>query len=457
MFDRLRQRIAQGARTAKGGAWRPPLFAIGFTGEARWSGREYADFSREGYRQNPVAFRAVRMTAEAAASVPLLLYSGAREVETHALLALLARPNGASDGAALMEALYSHLLLAGNAFLEAVEIDGMPAALHALRPDRMRVVMGERGWPSALVYEVGETRITYDQTAEHPPVLHLRLFHPTNDQFGMSALEPAAAAIDIHNASSQWSKALLDNAARPSGALVYRSEGVGRLPEEEFRRLKAELEESFAGAANAGRPLLLEGGLDWKALSLSPQDMDFLNAKHAAARDIALALGVPPMLLGIPGDNTYANYREANLVFWRQTVVPLVTKTARALTNWLARRWDASLRLEPDLDQVPALSAEREAMWARITNADFLTDAEKREAVGYGAAKSSVNPRPSSGRGQGEGAGARRANSRPSPLTPTLSPHGGERGMSPRTEFAGANSDPGTGPGQALHAKGRLA
>jgi phage portal protein BeeE len=63
--------------------------------------------------------------------------------------------------------------------------------------------------------------------------------------------------------------------------------------------------------------MLLEGGLDWKPLSLSPKDMDFIAAKHAAARDIALALGVPPMLLGIPGDNTFANYSEAQRVFWK--------------------------------------------------------------------------------------------------------------------------------------------
>jgi phage portal protein BeeE len=47
-------------------------------------------------------------------------------------------------------------------------------------------------------------------------------------------------------------------------------------------------------------------------MSLSPKDMDFLEAKHNAAREIALCFGVPPMLLGIPGDNTYANYQEAN-------------------------------------------------------------------------------------------------------------------------------------------------
>ena len=56
--------------------------------------------------------------------------------------------------------------------------------------------------------------------------------------------------------------------------------------------------------------------------SLPPADLDVINAKHASAREIALALGVPPMLLGIPGDTTFSNYQEANCNFWRTTVIP---------------------------------------------------------------------------------------------------------------------------------------
>jgi phage portal protein BeeE len=63
--------------------------------------------------------------------------------------------------------------------------------------------------------------------------------------------------------------------------------------------------------------------------------MDFIEAKNAASRDIALAFGVPPMLLGIPGDNTYANYAEANRAFYRLTVLPLVNRTADAFAGWL--------------------------------------------------------------------------------------------------------------------------
>jgi len=112
--------------------------------------------------------------------------------------------------------------------------------------------------------------------------------------------------------------------------------------------------------------------------------MDFIEAKNAAAREIALALGVPPMLLGIPGDNTYANYQEAQRAFWRQTALPLVNRTAKALSAWLAPAYGERLELKPDLDQVEALGVEREAMWARLNAATFLTVNEKRAAVGYG-------------------------------------------------------------------------
>jgi HK97 family phage portal protein len=197
----------------------------------------------------------------------------------------------------------------------------------------------------------------------------------------MSPIEAASSAIDLHNAASGWNKALLDNAARPSGALVYGG-ADGHLTEEQFARLKAELESNYQGAMNAGRPLLLEGGLDWKPMSLTPKDMDFLEAKHASAREIALALGVPPMLLGIPGDNTYANYQEANRVFWRQTVLPLAARTLKAIGGWLAPSFGEALTLRPALDEVEALSAERAALWDRVQRADFLTVDEKRAAVG---------------------------------------------------------------------------
>ena len=253
----------------------------------------------------------------------------------------------------------------------------------------MKVIPGPNGWPEAFEYGTdGRTvRFAGEVASGISPILHVKLFNPINDYYGMSPIEAAAGAIDTHNTASSWNKALLDNSARPSGALVYTARD-GNLTPDQVDRLKAELESGFQGPGRAGRPLLLEGGLDWKAMSLTPKDMDFIEAKHVAAREIALAIGVPPMLLAIPGDNTYSNYQEATRTFWRQTVLPLVNRTAKAISAWLAPAFiDASspvLELRPDLDAIEGLSAERETLWSRIDKATFLTRDEKRAAVGYG-------------------------------------------------------------------------
>jgi HK97 family phage portal protein len=371
------------ARTSEEKASRTgALVALFSQGRPRWTPRDYAALAREGYAKNPIAFRSVRMIAEAAAKIPLLLYEGAREHDEHPLLALLSRPNPRQTGADLIEQIAGYLLVSGNAYLERVSVLDEVRELHALRPDRMKVIPGAEGWAEAYEYRAGGSQVRFAMNETPQPILHLTLFNPLDDHYGMSPLEAAQASLDVHNAASAWNKALLDNAARPSGALVYSAAG-GNLSDEQFERLKSELEAHYQGAANAGRPLLLEGGLDWKGLSLSPKDMDFVEAKHIAAREIALAFGVPPMLLGIPGDNTYSNYAEANRALYRQTVLPLLTRIASALGHWLGESFASDLRLVPDLDEVPALSFEREALWKRVGEASFLTDDEKRAATGY--------------------------------------------------------------------------
>jgi HK97 family phage portal protein len=364
------------------------LIALETGGRPRFGPRDYAALAREGYMSNAIVHRSVRLVAESAASLTFLLYEGATELDRHPLLALLNRPNPRQDGAAFAEAVYAALLIAGNAFVEAVTIGGTVRELHALRPDRMRVVPGTDGWPEAYDYTVAGRTVRFTQSADGsgravPPILHLSFYHPLDDHYGLSPLEAAAVAVDTHNAAARWNRALLDNAARPSGALVYTGPESALLSDAQFERLKRELEANYQGAANAGRPLLLEGGLDWKAMSFSPKDMDFLEAKHAAAREIALALGVPPMLLGIPGDNTYSNFREANRAFWRTTVLPLANRFCTALANWL-RPVYGDVRLAVDTDRIDALAADRAAAWERITKAPFLTVNEKREALGYG-------------------------------------------------------------------------
>ncbi|BBD00152.1 hypothetical protein YGS_C1P1407 [Sphingobium sp. YG1] len=335
---------------------------------------------RAGVMGNAVAQRAMRLVSEGAGACAIKM----RDVDDAAVATVAALVGRASAGQGLVETLACHLLLHGNAYVQVIAgADGMPAELFALRPERVSVEADARGWPAAYLYRVGEsvTRLSPQDGAGRTGVLHIKALHPLDDHYGLGCTGAAAGAVAIHNAASVWNKALLDNAARPSGAMVYDPGDGSVLSPEQFERVKREMEVAFAGAANAGRPMLLEGGLSWRAMSLTPAEMDFVGLKSAAAREIALAFGVPPMLMGLPGDNAYANYREANKALWRQTILPLVAKICGALAQGLDDWWPG-LVIAPDLDAVPALSDERAALWERVAAADFLSADEKKALLG---------------------------------------------------------------------------
>ena len=364
--------VAERPRLAR---WFSSPWGASFTDDAPFS---YEAAIRAGYERNPVAQRAVRLVAEGVGGAP---------VES-AAPGLAALANASSAGQRLFETVAAQLLLHGNAYVQILRGAGGPgngdvAELFALRPDRVSIIPDARGWPAVYHYRAGEAVEAIDANGPdgRPQIVHIKGYHPLDDHYGLGCLGAAAEAIAVHNAATRWNRALLDNGARPSGALVYDPGDGSMLAPEQFARLKAELESAYQGPGNSGRPMLLEGGLSWQSMALTPADMDFAGLKEAAARDIALAYGVPPMLLGLPGDNSYANYREANKALWRLTLLPLATTICEAIGQGLAD-WFPGAELGVAIDHIPALSEDRERLWASVTAADFLTREEKREMLG---------------------------------------------------------------------------
>ena len=362
-----------------------PLIALQLAHHASWGDHSFAGLSEAGYQTNAIAYRCVRLIAETAASVGFCVTREGQHERHDPVLTVFDHSNIETSFTEILEQFYGYLQVAGNGYLEAIKIDDRIIGFRALRPDRVEVKTSPNGHKIGYAYRVNnQTRLIKDDIAKGQcGVYHMRLFHPKDDHYGYAPMRAAARAIDMHNEGARWAKALLDNSARPSGALIYKgASGTEQLSRDQFDRLKAELEQAHSGADRAGRPMLLEGGLDWKAMSLSPTDMDFLNARREAAREIALAFGVPPMLLGIPGDNTYSNYKEANLAFWRIVILPLVKKTASGLQRWLRPYYGPDVSITVDMDGIPALSDERGALWNRLTQASFLTDEERRKMAG---------------------------------------------------------------------------
>jgi HK97 family phage portal protein len=298
--------------------------------KAQWTSRSYAAFADEGYRRNVVVFRSVNLVANSVSGLKLSVknYAG-QEVFTKGL-SLLNEPNPFDSGKEFMEKIVCYKLLAGNCFILALKAkNGEVMELHLLRPDKVSMQM-EKGVLTGFVY--GKKLYPINNITGECDILHLKSFNPLDEYCGMSPVEAASFSIDQHNQAMQWNQALLQNGAKPSGMLV----STGKtLSDSQRDSLKQQLDEFYSSPKNAGRPMILEGGLEWREMSLSPKDMDFLECKNSSARDIAGAFGVPPQLLGIQGDGTYSNYAEARLAFKEHTIYPLTENILGNLTGWL--------------------------------------------------------------------------------------------------------------------------
>lgn len=380
MFNRILKSLQQKK-------YRPSFVALQSLGQPVWTPRQYDSLVTEGYQSNVIVFRCVNLIARNVSMPPWILYDRDHEVEKHPLTSLLKNPNPVQNRGAFIEALIGYLLLSGNAYIEAIGEESHIKELYLLRPDRVQIIPGENGVPKAYVYQINNKKriIPVDMNSGLSPILHLKLFHPLHDWYGMSPIEAAASSIDQHNAVSTHNLSLLQNGGRPSGALVVRrrDDTESSLTVEQRMSLKEELSRLYEGNKNAGRLMVLEGDLDWREMGLSPKDLDFVGGKNLSSREIAQAYGVPSMLVGVPGDATFANYKEARFHLWEDTILPLLHMVMGEMNRWLVPNFSDTLWFSYDADAIPALSMRRETLWNRIQSATFLTINEKRHALGY--------------------------------------------------------------------------
>jgi len=356
-----------------------------------WTPRQYDRLAQAGYEQNVVGYRCVNLVSRAVSRVPLLLKKGDKEITSHPILDLLKKPNPYQSGRRLRENWTAFLLLSGNSYIEGVSANDAapPFELYTHRPDRIAIKTSDLGVPAGFIYNYGGVEKTWlvDPTDGSGQMMQLKFFHPTNDWYGLSPVEAARFPIDLHNQSSEWNKSLLQQGARPSGAMVYKPSGQSGalMPDPVFERVRAQIEEKMSGAQNAGRPLILDGGLEWQQMGMSSVDIEQVEGRRMSAREIAWAFGVPGQMLGIPGDNTYANMEEARVGFYEETVIPVSEDEVDALNVWLVPSFPdlQGAELVIDEDAIKALFPRQKARWEMLTGSRFLTINEKREALKY--------------------------------------------------------------------------
>ncbi|MGP9819198.1 phage portal protein [Salinarimonas sp. NSM] len=378
-----------------------PAHAYWTTGQAVYTPRRYDRFAEEAYVKNAIAFRCIAMIAQAVTSVPI--YAKARTasgavLDGHPALDLLTRPNPLEPGTTFLERLVTFYLIAGNGYVEAVapgaregRMRGPARELYALRPDRVKVIPGPDALPRGYEYEANGIKVVFpvDPVRGGSPILHIAAVNPLDDFYGMAATDPAARAIDRHTAAADHNTAILQNGATPSGALMFRPVTVNgetkMPPKEAIDQAEARIRERYTGARNAGKPMVFGGDVSWASFGMNMEQLQLVESKLDAARDICIAYGVPIALL-LPGQSTYNNMREAKLGFYEETVVPLAERLCGHWNSWLMPGFDDRAELVLDLDQVEALTLRREIHQSNVRNLwndGLVTRDEAREALGY--------------------------------------------------------------------------
>ena len=355
--------------------------------------RKYKDYAREGFQDNAIVHRCVKLIADSASAVKIKVFDGENELENHELISLLERPNPLQSGGEYFQSLYSYLMISGNSYLlRDTENETPPRELYLLRPDRIKIKSSSSMIPEFYCYIVdGQTVREYpiDQNTGRGQLKQIKLWNPLDDFYGCSPMLACAYNIDQHNLAGLHNVALLKNGCTPSGMLKFEPKDEtgmsATLTDDQRARLLQDLEERFQGSHNSGRPMLLEGNFDYQQLGLNPKDMDFLELLNLSAREIALCFGVPAQLIGIPEANTYSNMETAKLALYEETVIPLLTRVESDLNEFLSPLYNGDISIKYDLTSIPAMAEKTKQVYVNVTQAvqnGIMTRNEAREKLG---------------------------------------------------------------------------
>lgn len=306
-----------------------------------------------------------------------------------ALTKLLSRPNPDQSWSQFVQLYLTHRLLAGEAFMYRLPNAG------AIRRGNGEVRLIEPNYitiqPKAYQITPTNGAGSYTVATRNPDksrdICHVRDWHPSSAR-GLSRLAPAWASINNYNLATQWNSSVLANSSKLSMVAVIKSftgqaAKGGTLAQETADQINRDLKR-FSSPEGRGKPLVLGGDIDIKEFGMNPQEMEFIKGQEAMARNIALAFGVDPVLLGLPGDTAYNNKKQAMSGLFKLTIMPLLEELKEELEFWFKEIIPGEWRLDINLDTVIALEEDRASLWERQAQAaGLLTVNERRAMLGY--------------------------------------------------------------------------
>lgn len=337
--------------------------------------------------KNHIMYRCVDQLARAVASTPWMVTNEdgtpATSRKAKRVMQVLNTPNPIWSRAALIYYMTASYVTMGSAFIIKVGgVDGIQE-IWPSPTQRTDVVVSKSG-VGISAYKVGggvDERI-YPVDADGKSDM-ARWWKPTlaeDTMQGQSAASVAYEPLRLHNMFMERQLDFMMNSVHTSGVLSTDT----TIPSEQMADMAEKLKAFKNGKRRSG-DLFVVSGAKWEFQELSSEIDKLLplEAKNSAARDIALTMGVPAMILGLPGENTYANYSEARRSFWIDTIIPYYLDPLQSMLTQAFFSPEEGVLIRSDYDSIPAVREARREQFKMAEGASFLTIDEKREVLGY--------------------------------------------------------------------------
>ena len=351
-----------------------------FSGMSRMgTGRSYTSQVREGLSMNPYVYRCADLRSTAVASLEPVIYDQNDEaIPNHPLLQVLRAPNPLMSWRDLVYRTQIDYVINGNTFIiPLLTINGV-GELWPTAPGNVSAVETGNIFDPVSEWQVSTAGGVVN--IEPSRMIHMHTATDLNGVWGISPLEAAGLSIEQQSMARRWNVSLMANGAKPSIVVQDPNPMTASM----FEDFKARLSAGHAGPERAGSVMVLDRGKTISTAGFNARDMDYSQGVTTSAREIAIALGVPPELVGDSANKTYSNAQEANKEFAAHTIKPQADLFYSTLTRKLAHLYPDVARIGYDEAQIDGLKGDESSIITALTSCDFLTTNEKRARLSYG-------------------------------------------------------------------------